>query len=229
MIGIVVELLASCLLLGFIAREDLSALGIAPSKKRVENLVFGILASAITCWIYFSSVAYATGGNWTRNAAFSFESFFYGSWWTLKSVLFEELIFRGALLYILISKIGLRAACFISAFCFGTYHWFSYNAFGDVLQMLTILMLTGIAGIMFAFSFGVTRSLYLPIGLHYGWNFVSIVIFSNGPLGEQLLTLKDTSHASGMLSIVVFIFQVLALPLIVFWYLRKAWKEQSAS
>lgn len=200
-----------------------------PSKKRIENLVFGILASAITCCIYFVAVAFVTGGNWTRNVAFSFESFFYGSWWTLKSVLFEELIFRGALLYILIDKIGLRAACFISAFCFGIYHWFSYNAFGDVFQMLMILILTGVAGIMFAFSFAVTKSLYLPIGLHYGWNYVSTVIFSNGPLGEQLFTLKDASESSGMLSIVVSGFQLLVLPLIVFWYLRKVWKEQNAS
>lgn len=229
MLGIVVELIVSWLLLRYIERTDLSVLGIVPSKKRMENFVFGIAASAIICAIYYLGVGYVTGGNWTINVGFSFQSFLAGSWWSLKSVLFEEFIFRGALLYILIQRVGLIAGCFISAVCFGMYHWFSYNVFGDIFQMLVILVITGIAGLTFAFSFGLTKSLYLPVGLHYGWNLISAVVFSNGPLGEQLLILKGAVQVSGLLSTGVSIFQLVALPLIVIWYLRKSWKERHAS
>jgi membrane protease YdiL (CAAX protease family) len=226
MLGIVVELVVSWLLLRYVERIDLSVLGIVPSKKRIGNLVFGIIASAITCAIYYLAVGYVTGGNWIINAEFSFQSFLSGSWWSLKSVLFEELIFRGALLYILIRRLGLTAGCSISAVCFGIYHWFSYNVFGDIFQMVMILVITGIAGLMFAFSFGLTKSLYLPIGLHYGWNLISAGIFSNGPLGEQLLILEGAVKVSGLLSTGLTIFQLVALPLIVIWYLRKPWKER---
>ena len=229
MLGIVVELIVSWLLLRYVERTDLSVLGIVPSKKRAENLVFGIIASAVTCAIYYLALGYLAGGNWKINAGFSFQSFLTGSWWSLKSVLFEELIFRGALLYILIRRLGLTAGCFISAVCFGIYHWFSYNVFGDIFQMVMILVITGIAGLMFAFSFGLTKSLYLPIGLHYGWNLISAMIFSNGPLGGQLLILEGAVKVGGLLSAVLTIFQLVALPAIVIWYLREDWKEQQAN
>jgi len=229
MLGLVVELIVSWLLLRYLEKTDLSALGIVPTKKRMENFAFGLLASAITCTIYYLAVGYITEGNWTTNEGFSFQSFFTGSWWSLKSVLFEELIFRGALLYILIRRLGLVTGCFISAVCFGIYHWFSYNIFGDIFQMVMILVITGIAGLMFAFSFGLTRSLYLPIGLHYGWNLIAAVIFSNGPLGEQMLILDGAVQRSGPLSIGVTIFPLVALPGVVVWYLRADWKEQQSN
>ena len=229
MLGIVVELIVSWLILRYVEGKDLSVLGFAPTRKRFGNFVYGIVASTMTCAIYYLAIGYAATGNWTINEEFSLQSFLYGSWWTLMSVLYEELIFRGALLYILIRRLGLKAGCFISAFCFGIYHWFSYNVFGDIFQMIFILILTGVAGLVFAFAFGVTKSLYLPIGLHFGWNFVSAVVFSNGPLGKQLLILEGAGQASVVLSTVLTIFQLLALPLVAAWYLRKVWKEQSQS
>jgi hypothetical protein len=150
------------------------------------------------------------------------------SWWTLKSVLYEELIFRGALLYILIKKMGVRAACIISAICFGFYHWFTYGVLGNPLQMAIIFTMTGIWGAMFAMAFARTKSLYLPIGLHFGWNFISAVIFSQGPLGKQLLVMSGDQHLGAILSAVVLIFQVLAVPAVTYYYLyllsRKAKK-----
>ncbi|HEX6889948.1 MAG TPA: CPBP family intramembrane glutamic endopeptidase, partial [Chryseolinea sp.] len=221
--------IASWLILRYVEEKDLSVLGIVPTKKRVGNFVYGIIASTITCGIYYLAIAYAAGGIWSINEAFIRQSFLYGSWWTFKSVLFEELIFRGALLYVLIQRLGLKAGCFISAFCFGIYHWFSYNVNGDIFQMIVILIMTGIAGLMFAFAFGITKSLYLPIGLHFGWNFVSTVVFSNGPLGKQFLILENAGQASEVSSTILTIFQLLALPLIVTLYLKKAWKEQVQS
>jgi len=228
MLGIVVELIVSWILIWLFERKNLSVLGLIPSKERVENFIFGIVAAAGTCFIYYLAVGYITGGNWTANEKFGFQSFLNGSWWTLKSVLFEELIFRGSLLYIAIRKLGLTIGCVISAISFGIYHWFSYNIFGDVVQMLFIFLVTGIAGLMFAFAFGVTRSLYLPIALHYAYNFTAYVIFSNGPLGEQLLIMQNGIQTSGILSMAASAFHLLALPLIVFWYLRRLWKVSNA-
>ncbi|WP_189603592.1 hypothetical protein [Salinimicrobium marinum] len=49
----------------------------------------------------------------------------------------------------------------------------------------------------FAIRFvGVAGSLYLPIGLHFGWNLVTITIFSQGPSGDQLL-ISSTENTLG--------------------------------
>ncbi len=53
--------------------------------------------------------------------------------WNINSVLFEELLFRGYLLYKAIEWLGARKGCFLSAIAFGVYHWFSYGVIGNVI------------------------------------------------------------------------------------------------
>jgi hypothetical protein len=80
--------------------------------------------------------------------------------------------------------------------------------------------LRGIVGLSWAFAFAKTGSLYLPIGLHLGWNLFSIVVFSNGNFGQAILVKANGNQLQGILSWFVFLFQVLALPLLTFWYLK---------
>jgi membrane protease YdiL (CAAX protease family) len=219
MVGLLIEIIISWILLWFFDKKNLSVLGISPTKGRSGNFLSGFFAAAICCAIYCLSLAALTNNTWTANTTFTQKDFAISTWWTLRSVLFEELIFRGALLYIAIQMLGDRKACILSAFAFGVYHWFSYSAFGNPIQMITIFLMTGIWGLMFAFAFAKTRSLYLPIGLHFGWNLMNIVIFSNGPLGNQLLINTNATKLEGILSLFVLLFQVFTLPVFVYIYL----------
>jgi membrane protease YdiL (CAAX protease family) len=135
-------------------------------------------------------------------------------------VVTEELMFRGVLLYVAIRWMGIHHACILSSIVFGVYHWFSYRVFGEMTPMIYTFFLTGAGGLLFAYSFATTKSLYLPIGLHLGWNIVSVLIFSQGPLGNQLLTASG-GEPLGLWSIVFFIYQVTALPLLTFFYIRR--------
>lgn len=221
MIGILVELLASWLLLWIYDRKSLAVLGFGFSKNRLYNFSFGFLISSVCCAVYFLAIIKLSKSTLTFNENFDGKQFLESSWWTLKSVLFEELVFRGALLYIAIQKLRIRLACIVSAIAFGIYHWFSYGIFGQPIQMMYVFILTGIAGLMFAYAFAKTKSLYLPIGLHLGWNLITIVVFSQGPLGHQLLFSSTGEKLGGVLSVVFFLYQILTLPLIVFWYVRR--------
>jgi hypothetical protein len=58
---------------------------------------------------------YFADQQWKLNPALSANLILTGIWWNVKSVLFEELIFRGVLLYILIKRLG----------AFKSYHYFS--------------------------------------------------------------------------------------------------------
>lgn len=220
MLGLIVELIISWLILWLFSKKDLLALGIAPTKSRLLNLCFGLLIAAVCGSIYYLSFVFFTTNNWTLNHAFTGQKFLSSTWWTLQSVLFEELIFRGALLFILIQKIGIKMACLFSAICFGIYHWFSFGVLGNPIQMAMSFLLTGFWGAMFAFAFAKTKSLYLPIGLHFGWNFLTTVVFSQGPLGKQLFILQGNQNMNEFLSILMLSFQLLAVPLITYWYLN---------
>lgn len=75
----------------------------------------------------------------------------------------------------------------LAAAAFGVYHWFSYGIIGNPVMMAFVFVLTGAFGFMLAVAFATTKSIALPIGLHLGWNVVSYVGFSTGPLGPGFL------------------------------------------
>ena len=124
---------------------------------------------------------------WQLNPALSAALIFNGIWWNIKSVLFEEFIFRGALMYILVKKLGAAKAIIISAISFGIYHWFSFEVFGNPVQMLIVFITTGVMGLLYAYAYAKTFSLYFPIAIHLGWNLTRSVVFSETVIGNQLL------------------------------------------
>ena len=221
MLGILIELVISWLLLWLVAKKNLTALGFWPRKRLVFELAAGLLAAGAVCAIYHLSAKYLAGNRWVLNANYTTATFAKSAFWALKSVLFETLIFQGALLYLAIRKLGAMKACLLSAACFGVYHWFSYGAFGNPVQMAFIFFMTAIMGFLYAAAFAKTHSLYLPVGLHFGWNLCNIVIFSNGPLRQQLLVQANKNKLQGILSLLVFLFQIFALPVLMSFYLKR--------
>ena len=177
MAGIVVELIISWLLLWFISKQHLSVLGFKPTKSRIINLGVGFLIAASCCCIYQLLTTAFVDNHWFLNKNSTTKAILESVKWGLISVLYEELIFRGALLYIAINKLGIKWACILSAVCFGVYHWFTFNVLGNPFMMVITFLMTAIVGFSWAYSFAKTKSVYLPIGLHFGWNLVSMVYF----------------------------------------------------
>lgn len=222
MIGIVIQLIVSWVLLRFIAGENLSVLGLSIRKTRVKHFAVSFLLAATCCLVYqFMKVSFADN-HWLLNRQFTVNNLFESTFLTFKSVVFEELTFRGALLFLVAKLLGERKGVIISAVCFGIYHWFSYGAFGNIFQMAIIFLTTGFLGWVLALAFVRTKSLFLPLGLHLGWNLLNVVVFSSGPLGDQLLVKSNGNQAEGVLSLFVYLFQVLLFPLLALWYVKKS-------
>lgn len=222
MIGILIQLAVSWLLLWLVDKKDLSALGLKPTTDRLLDFAFGLIASATVFTIYCLTTTFLSDNDWTINTDFSIKDILSSTWWTINSVFFEELIFRGALLYILIQKTNERTGCIVSAIAFGIYHWFSFGVLGNPVQMTYVFVSTGVWGLMFAFAFSKTNSLYLPTGLHLGWNLFNIVIFSQGPLGHQFLVKSNSGQLlTGLPSVGLQLFQLIGLPMIAYFYSKK--------
>jgi membrane protease YdiL (CAAX protease family) len=96
----------------------------------------------------------------------------------------EEILFRGLLFRILEGGLGSWLAMAISAVLFGMYH---LGNFEDP-TLLSVASQTA-SGFGFAAAYMLTRKLWLPIGLHWGWDFA---IFAITP--EALLTFSDASE-----------------------------------
>lgn len=229
MAGILVELIISWFLLWFICKEHISVLGVKPTKTRVISFGCGLLIAASCCTVYQIMTTASVNNSWVLNKQVTGKAILENLRWTLVSVLYEELIFRGALLYIVIKKLGIIKACILSAVCFGIYHWFTFNVFGNPFMMTITFLMTAIVGLSWAFAFAKTGSIYLPIGLHFGWNVFYTVIFSNGNFGQAIFVRTNANHLQGILSWLIFLFQVFALPILTFWYLNQLSKKTSCS
>jgi len=220
MAGILVQLALSWIILWFFAKEHLTVLGIIPTKKRLINLCIGFGFAAICCVLYFGIKALIEKSAWRINHNYSLSNALSSSWWVFISVLYEELIFRGALLYLAIKKLGAKKACILSAVSFGIYHWFTFNAWGNPMAMIFVFFMTGIWGYMFAMAFVKTKSLYLPIGLHLGWNLVNMIVFSFGAMQTQFIVKTPDVQLPLISWLTILLIQTFTLPVLIFWYLR---------
>ncbi|MCE5199925.1 MAG: CPBP family intramembrane glutamic endopeptidase [Armatimonadota bacterium] len=109
----------------------------------------------------------------------------------MSAAIFEEVIFRGYVFYILLESAGLMPAVVVSSAIFSLAHllkhrntpvFFTINAF--------------IFGLILALCRYHTGTLWLPIGLHFGWNVVSGPIFGlpySGRSYERGVVVSDVS------------------------------------
>ncbi|MDE3250076.1 MAG: CPBP family intramembrane metalloprotease [Bacteroidota bacterium] len=226
MLGILVQLTLSWLIIWLYNRKGLSVLGFGITGKRFFYFLLLFLVTAGFCASGFLLKMYLGHQSWQLNPALSLKLVWDGFWWNLKSVLFEELIFRGVLLYILLDKIGTTKAILVSAAAFGIYHWFSFGVLGNPLQMIIVFLMTGTMGLLLAYAFSKSRSLYLPIGIHLGWNFTQIFVFSNGPIGKGIfIPVGDASfRTDSMLLFIAVTFLPVVLMLLVDFLIVKRLK-----
>ncbi|GGK75406.1 CPBP family intramembrane glutamic endopeptidase [Mangrovihabitans endophyticus] len=85
----------------------------------------------------------------------------------------EELLFRGVLFRVVEQRAGTAIALVLTGVLFGLMHLANPDA-----SLWGALCIAVEAGFMLAACYVATRSLWVPIGLHFGWNFAAGGIFS---------------------------------------------------
>ena len=197
MLGLLILLIISWLLLHNSMGEKLKVLGFYPIKKSLIQFVIGFFVIALISLIsiYIETLVLKT--KWQLNTI-NFSTLASSFWYHLKSALTEDLVFRGALLYVLIHKIGSNKAILLSAIVFGIYHWFSYGIINErLIVLIYVFLITGFTGYVWAYSFFKTKSMMLGLGFHLGVNFINSCFFESQPYGQLLfeeitkLSLRD--------------------------------------
>lgn len=100
----------------------------------------------------------------------------------------EELLFRGILFRVVEESLGTWLSLAISALIFGLFHLANPNA-----TLWGAIAIAIEAGIMLAAAFVYTRRLWLPIGIHFAWNFVQGAIFGVAVSGNEATGLLQST------------------------------------
>ena len=224
MAGILVQIVLSWIIIWIIEKKNLNVLGWKPSKERLKHFTVFFLLTSLFCASPYLVRIFISGEEWIVNPALNSQLILNGIWWNIKSVLFEELIFRGVLLYILIRRAGKKTGIILSAVAFGIYHWFSFGILGNAGAMVFTFLITGIMGLVLAYGYVKTLSLYIPIAIHLGWNLTKIFVFSDGPIGNGLFIPADKTPFrtdSWMIAFGVFLMPILLTYIVNYILIRR--------
>lgn len=82
----------------------------------------------------------------------------------------EEIIFRGIVFRMIKEQFNINAAFIISSLSFGLMHLWN-------VDMWTAIAISAEAGFMLAAAYNLRNNLWIPIGIHWAWNFMSSTVF----------------------------------------------------
>ena len=173
----------------FFDRRSFKSLGLQLNRRTLGDILVGFLIPAVMMgmlftimwalgWIQFS------GFIWQRNNNF---------WLELISALIvfivvgwqEELFSRGYQLQNLADGLNIAWGVLLSSLFFSLLHY--GNPHSSAASILGITL----AGLFLAYAFVRTRQLWLPIGLHIGWDFFEGPVFGFAVSGLQTFRLVD--------------------------------------
>jgi membrane protease YdiL (CAAX protease family) len=158
--------LANGLLVRLVEKSQVAAFGMAWSKGSGRELWVGVAAGAgggagIFLFALASRMAILervpVPGSWPVDVGFILVVLAFGA-------VGEELLFRGYAFQLMVRTMGEYAAVLPAAVLFGFAHMRN-----EGITALGIFN-TVLWGVLLGYAFLLTRALWLPIGLHFGWN-----------------------------------------------------------
>ena len=210
MLQIIILLLVSWLVIWLFEKGNLSVLGLTPTKERLKYFTILFIVSAILSATAFLLRMYIAKEEYIISQSLTTKSVLLETWYQFRTVLTEELLCRGVLLYMLIKKIGQTKAVIISSVFFAVLHWMNAGVWGNLTQMIIVFSFTFMMGLLLAYAYARTFSLLLPFAIHYGWNLTQNYIFPDTATGNHIFTLA-APPATVTISYLAF-FSMLLLP-----------------
>lgn len=180
---------ASWLVLRIYEDRALPDLGLWWNRASTHNLLLGLLGGAGAALLVLVPPLIVGTARITWTHAPIVGAMVFGSVFLAAGVLGEELFFRGYAFQLLVANLGPFATVLPIGVIFGLMHLGNPNAtwFGAAN--------TAGFGILFGYAYLRSRDLWLPIGLHFGWNFtfpffgayLSGIKIMNEVMGHQMV------------------------------------------
>lgn len=104
---------------------------------------------------------------------------------------YEELMFRGYVLQVLNERAGRAVSIAVSSVVFALMH--GANPGADITAIVNVVAI----GVLLSFLYFRTRSLWMPIGFHFGWNFLLGYVFTLPVSGLPIRGILDVVEVAG--------------------------------
>ncbi|HET9482761.1 MAG TPA: type II CAAX endopeptidase family protein [Xanthomonadales bacterium] len=163
--------------------ERLSGVGFGIDRRWARELGIGATLG-IACALLVVALIWAAGGvRLELDPARSVATLAYGAYVFLFVALFEETLFRGFVFQRFVAGAGPWIAQIALGLLFATSHWGNPDMHGATLAWATLELFLG--AVLLGLAYLRTRSLALPIGIHFGWNWVHGYVLGFGVSGFE--------------------------------------------
>lgn len=197
MLGILLMIVLYSALVLICERKINDGLGLIPSAGRLKCFFAGFVAAGLIVIINILIETLARAISWELKDPVRFFAIADKVWLFFIAVLTEELFFRGVILYVLLRIAREQLSIWICSACFGVYHWFSYGMLGaPIIPLAYVFITTFLAGYCFSLAYLKSRTLFLPVGMHFGWNTINSFFNAQGSYNE-ILFVKISAAALG--------------------------------
>jgi membrane protease YdiL (CAAX protease family) len=161
---------------GLVERREPDELGLDGALRELGGgILFGALLFCLVIGILAALGLYSVGGlNPVSVLTLSLSI-------SMISGFVEEVLFRGVLFRIVEESLGTWIALAISAVLFGLLHLGNPNA-----TLAGAVAIAVEAGVLLAAAYAFTRRLWLPIGIHFAWNFTQGGVFGVAVSGNDI-------------------------------------------
>lgn len=215
----------------YLDKRSFTSLGLKRDKNAVRDIFTGIGIAGIMMGFVFIielSAGWLEYQDWGWNVKSPFEfGISFVIWGTafLAVGFYEELFSRGYQFQNLEEGLNTPLAVIISSTFFGVLHLSNPNSNWAAVLGITI------AGLFFAYAYLRTRQLWLPIGLHIGWNFFEGPVFGFPVSGLETVRIAlhqidgptlFTGGAFGPEAGLVLLPAIALGTLLVYWHTRKS-------
>ncbi len=151
--------------------RSLAHLGLRLDRRWAKELGQGLIAGLALITLTALMLRAVGGFHWEINATFTWRALVGGAWLYLLVAFNEEIAFRGYAFQRLVEGMGPWGTQLLMGALFGLVHLGNpaIRAAGPALKAVTTLNIS-LAAILLGLAYLRTRSLALPVGIHWAWN-----------------------------------------------------------
>ena len=163
-----------------IEHKSIKAIGLNITAKHLLFLVLGLLIGITALGLEnFFRIIY-TGEHWNISSSIDQLALWKTLYFILPSVIVQELVFRGYLFVKTIEVTNVVIANVIFGILFMLVHVLDRDAMQNTGQLIFLIVSIPIGHLLFATALLRSKTLYFPIGLHWGNNWASSCLIGYG-------------------------------------------------
>ena len=163
-----------------IEHKSIKAIGLNITAKHLLFLVLGLLIGITALGLEnFFRIIY-TGEHWNISSSIDQPAIWKTLYVILPSVIVQELVFRGYLFVKTIEVTNVVIANVIFGILFMLVHVLDRDAMQNTGQLIFLIVSIPIGHLLFATALLRSKTLYFPIGLHWGNNWASSCLIGYG-------------------------------------------------